>query len=78
MYLYMAAGLPVLSTEIWESRLNEHVIVSNADCTSAYLREVLDTCTSNAGHANRKKFASNNTWDARATQVDKILQNYGI
>jgi glycosyltransferase involved in cell wall biosynthesis len=78
MYLYMAAGLPVLSTSILESRLNKLVYVSQPDCSTVALRDLIDRCAVDHERYKLKTFAEENTWDIRATQVDNLLQKYGI
>lgn len=78
MYLYLAAGLPILSTAIQESVQN--VLVTTSDCeVSKHLIDQLITSSRDISLVQtRRTFAAENTWNARSLQVDSILQDYDI
>jgi glycosyltransferase involved in cell wall biosynthesis len=78
MFMYLAAGLPVVSTSIAECRANPFVSVADDPQAFADLvRTTLDD--ENAIEAGaRRDFASANTWATRADAAVRILDEQGM
>jgi teichuronic acid biosynthesis glycosyltransferase TuaH len=78
MYLYLAAGLPILSTAIQESVQNDLVTTSNSEVSQHLIRELITSNREVGLVQTRRTFAEENTWRARSLQVDAVLQDYDI
>lgn len=68
-YEYMAAGKPVVSTDLPECRLM-HPHVDVAANRQAFIREVARRLEEPGDEAARRQYALNNTWGHRAADID--------
>ena len=77
MWMYFAAGKPVVSTDLRESRLHEpfvHVAKNNDEFEAAIMRAVEDDSPSQI--EARLEFARRNTWQHRADRVLELLHRH--
>jgi glycosyltransferase involved in cell wall biosynthesis len=78
MYMYLMAGLPVVSTNVAECRRNPFVrAAANSEEFAAFVQE----CTRpdfESDAAKRTEFALLNTWEVRAHEAVALLRQYGL
>jgi glycosyltransferase involved in cell wall biosynthesis len=78
MYMYLMAGLPIVSTDIAECRRNP--LVRTAGSADAFTRLIRES-TKNSFAPDREKrmtFALDNTWEVRAEEALALLRDNGF
>lgn len=76
LYEYMAAGKPVVVTDMPELRLvKEHVYLStDQDGFISNIKKAMDEKDSVSAVAKRKDFACKNDWQSRVTQMESLVE----
>jgi GT2 family glycosyltransferase len=76
LYEYLAAGKPVVCTDISEARTAPSDLVHVASSFDTFEAAIIDSLAeTDASLAERRKaWAANNSWDARASSYDDVLQ----
>jgi glycosyltransferase involved in cell wall biosynthesis len=73
MFMYLALGKPVVSTDVEECRSNSYVrTASGADAFAQAIREQ-GTGTTTSDTIERRRFAADNTWEKRADTALVVL-----
>jgi glycosyltransferase involved in cell wall biosynthesis len=75
MFMYLAAGLPVVSTAVAECVANPWVDAANSPQQFAAAISRAMTASTPVGRRDRRAFAARNTWDNRADSAIEILEN---
>jgi hypothetical protein len=77
MYMYLAAGLPVVST--WISECRENPFVEAARSPADFVDRVKASLVDDSASVRRRvEYATNNTWTQRAAAAAQILSTHGL